>query len=129
MPRKRTPGWMACAVFGLLFLRALVPAGFMVASVDGRPAIVVCDGSMPAGMHEHHHHASGAEHAAPHDGAHGDPTCPYAQCSGSAPMPALPIPVGASVDVQRVKPLAITQIFPASGPIRKHRSRGPPDLA
>jgi len=127
MLRRASPGWAAIAVLGLLFLRALVPPGFMLAAVDGIPAIVLCDADLPAGPHaQHHHHHPGADGASHPGGAHGDPTCPYAQSAGSAPLPTLPILAGGAVyDLFVPAPMA-TEASPASGPIRKQTSRGPP---
>ncbi len=117
-------------VFGMLFLRALVPAGFMLESVDGRPAVVLCDLDMPpATAGAHHHHHPGADAAARHEGAHADPTCPYAQSAGSAPLPSLPL-LAAAVTLHRLAaPAATTQTLLAFGPPRQQTSRGPPALA
>ena len=124
----KKPGWATLLVLGVLFLRALVPAGFMPAPVDGRLAFVVCDAEMSAGIHQHHHH-SGHDHAAHHEGAHSDPICPYAQSAGPAPLPTLPVLAGAAASDQMVPPTAVTQTFLRFGPTRQQTSRGPPLLA
>lgn len=119
-------------VFGWLFLRAFVPAGFMLASVDGSPAIVLCDveTSVVARQDEHHHHHHpGADPAAHHDGAHGDRSCPYAQSAGSALLPTLPVLAGGAIYDVFVPPVLVTQSFSSSGPVRKQTCRGPPSLA
>ena len=124
----RNPGWTVPVVLGMIFLRALVPAGFMLAPVEGRIAFVLCAAEMPAGTgqppHRHHHPGAGA--AAPHAGVHGDPSCPYAQSAGSAPLPTLPVLAGGAVSDRPVPPPDVTQTFQTSGPDRQQTSRGPP---
>ncbi len=129
MRHIRNPGWATLLVLGLLFLRALVPAGFMLAPMGGSLAFVVCDAEMPAGEHQHHHHHPGQDHAAHHDGAHGDPACPYAQSAGPAPLPTLPVLAGAATIDQLVTPTAVTQTLLGFGPTRQQTPRGPPSLA
>lgn len=82
---------LAALVAPVLALRALIPAGFMAAPVDGKWQIVLCQPELMAGAHPHHHgHDSGA--------AVVDPTCPYAQSAGPALMPTLPVlPAAASL--------------------------------
>jgi hypothetical protein len=109
------PGRAMLLVLGMLFLRALVPAGFMLAPVDGGLALVVCDAEMSAGEHRHHYHP-GHDGAAHHDGAHGDPTCPYAQSAGPAPLPTLPVLAGSAVSDLQEQPAAVAQIFSTRGP-------------
>jgi len=121
--------WATPLVLGMLLLRALVPAGFMLAPVDGRLVFVLCDAEMPAGAHPHHHHHPGHDNAAHHEGAHGDPTCPYAQSSGPAPLPTLPVLAGAATSDQLVIPAAVTQTLLRFGPTRQQTPRGPPSLA
>ena len=129
MRRRGNLGWAALLVLGLLFLRALVPAGVMLAAVDGNLALVLCDAETPAGEHQHHHHHLGHDHAAHHEGAHTDPTCPYAQSAGPAPLPALPVLAGGAVHELLVPPAAVSQTFLSFGPARRQTSRGPPPLA
>jgi hypothetical protein len=88
---------------------------------------VLCEpGVMTAG---HHHHHPGSDPGSHHDGSHGDPTCPYAQSAGSAPLPALSVPtVGPVYDRVAAAPAA-TQTLLTSGPPRLRTSRGPPSLA
>jgi hypothetical protein len=134
----RKPGWASLLVLGLLFLRGLVPAGFMLAIVDGHPAFVVCNADLPiaasppAAMpashlhdHNHDHMHMVADHAA-HEHLHGDPGCPYAQSSGPAPLPSLPVLAGGTVFERPRLPAAITQTILRFGPIRQPSSRGPP---
>lgn len=129
MRHLRNPGWVTLLILGWLFLRALIPAGFMLAQVDGGLALVVCDAEMSAGEHQHHHHHPGHDHPAHHEGVHSDPTCPYAQSAGPAPLPTLPVLVGGAVHDRLVPPAAVTQTIATFGPPRQQTSRGPPPFA
>ncbi len=130
MRRIKTPRWAALAVLAVLCLRALVPAGFMVAPLDGHLAFVLCSAetSASAPQHQHHHHPGhgDGEH---HDGVHADPTCPYAQSAGPAPLPTLPVLEGGAVLDLPVPPVLATQTFSSSGPTRQQTPRGPPSPA
>jgi len=128
MQHIRNPGRATLFVLGMLLLRALIPAGFMLAQVDGGLTVVVCDAEIPAGEHQHHHHP-GHDGAAHHDGAHGDPTCPYAQSAGPAPLPTLPVLAGSAVSDLQEQSAAVAQIFSTCGPTRQQSPRGPPSLA
>ena len=77
--------WPRVLLLGMLCLRALVPAGFMLGPVDGHVGMVLCEANA-AGMPAHHHHP-GMQHAPQHAGH--DPTCPYAQSAGKGAGPAL----------------------------------------
>jgi len=136
MRHIKKPGWAALLVLGLLFLRGLVPAGFMLAPVDGSLAFVLCDLDLPVAAMasnampaSHHHMHMAADHAAHQHGAHGDRTCPYAQSAGPAPLPTLPALAGGSKFEQPRVPAAVTQTLLSFGPIRQPSSRGPPHLA
>jgi hypothetical protein len=120
----KKPHWAPLLVLGLLFLRALIPAGFMLAPVKGHLSYVLCDAEMSAG--EHHHYHSGHDDAAHHGGAQSDPTCPYAQSAGPAPLPTLPVLAGAETFDHSVPPFAVTQTLLSFGPPRRLSSRGPP---
>jgi hypothetical protein len=111
-------------LLGMLLLRALVPAGFMLAPVDGSLVFVLCEPGVLGG----HHHAT-HDHAAHHHGAHADSSCPYAQSAGPAPLPTLPVLAGGGVSELVVSPAALTQTFLHSGPPRQESRRGPPRLA
>jgi hypothetical protein len=131
----KQPGWASVLVLELLFLRALIPAGFMLAPVDGNLAFVLCDLDLPvaamsdAGMPASHHHMhAGHDHADHPHGVHGDPTCPYAQSGGPAPLPTLPVLVSGTTFARPRLPTAITQTRLSFGPIRQPSSRGPPHL-
>jgi hypothetical protein len=112
-------------LLGMLLLRALVPAGFMLAPVDGSLAFVLCEPGVLAGGHTHAAH----DHAAHHHGAHADSTCPFALSAGPAPLPTLPVVAGGGVSNPVVSPTALTQTFPHCGPPRQESCRGPPRLA
>jgi hypothetical protein len=139
MRHIKKPGWGSLLVLGLVLLRALVPAGFMLAPVDGHLTFVLCDAdapmpampAMPAGAmpSSHHHMHMAMDHAAHQHGAHGDPTCPYAQSGGPAPLPTLPMLAGGMTFERLRLPAAITQTLLGFGPIRQPSSRGPPHLA
>jgi hypothetical protein len=132
----KKPGWASLLVVGLVLLRGFVPAGFMLAPVDGHLAFVLCDadvsmpgmlaGAMQAPPH-HVHMAMG--HAADGHAAHGDPTCPYAQSGGPAPLPTLPALAGGAAFERLRLPVAVTQTLLGFGPVRQPSSRGPPHLA
>jgi hypothetical protein len=135
MRHIKKPGWASLLILGLVLLRALVPAGFMLAPVDGHLAFVLCDAdapmpAMPAGAMpaSHHHMHMAMDHAAHGHGAHGDPTCPYAQSGGPAPLPTLPVLAGITIFERPTLPAAITQTLLGFGPIRQPSSRGPPHL-
>lgn len=136
MRHTKRPGWATLLVLGLLFLRGLVPAGFMLASDSGHLAFVVCSLELPtAGMPaaampaSHHHMHMAMDHSAHQHGAHGDPTCPYAQSGGPAPLPTLPMLAGRDTFKRPRLPVAVTQTLLGFGPIRQPSSRGPPQLA
>jgi len=114
-------------VLPVLLLRAAIPAGFMVASVDGAWQIVLCQPQMMAGGHHHHHH----HHSDSQDPTSSDvdPTCPYAQSAGPALMPTLPVVPIVAV-MHRLQPqAAAAQTRLTFGPPRQQFPRGPPSLA
>ena len=81
MPRKRKPlrvgragngvvrHWAAPFVLAMLLLRALVPAGFMLAPVDGGLAIVLCDADATASLYRGAGHALSGQSDAVSSGA------------------------------------------------------------
>jgi hypothetical protein len=126
--------WAAPFVLAMLCLRAFIPAGFMLASVDGQLAVVLCDTDAAALAQGHvgHHHAPGHyvhDHAAGHHHAQTDPTCPYAQSSGPAPLPALPVLAAVQIATLSAPPIQVAQIHSRFGPTRQQSPRGPPRLA
>jgi hypothetical protein len=110
-------------VLPVLALRALVPAGFMAAPVDGTLQIVLCQ---PGAMAGHHHHP-GSPASGP--ALEVDPTCPYAQSAGPALMPTLPVLPAVAMMHRPEPPEAVTQTRLNFGPLRQQFPRGPPTLA
>lgn len=116
--RRSIPRW----VLAMLCLRALLPAGFMLAGGDGRLAVVLCDSDARSAAHHRHGHQ--------HPGhAHLDPTCPYAQSAGPAPLPALPVLPAAPIATALRLPRAASQTWVPFGPSRQQSPRAPPHLA
>ncbi len=132
MKRVRSPAWANLFVLGMLCLRALVPAGTMLAPSQAHPALVMCSAALPTSVrtgnpYESSHGAGSAHDAgAPHGGAHSDPDCPYAQSAGPAPLPTLPLLTHAAPRDAEVASGRVAQIFPSSGPTRQQTPRGPP---
>jgi hypothetical protein len=110
-------------LLGLMGLRALVPAGFMLAPLDGRLQLVICDSNAHGLLHQHHHHGGQDSGHAP---VHPDPTCPYAQSAGPAPLPALPV-MAAECSGKLLPPsFELAQLASPFGPTRQQTPRGPP---
>jgi len=109
-------------VLAMLGLRALIPAGFMLAPQDGRLAVVLCDSDAPGAAHRHdgHHHPGHT---------HSDPTCPYAQSAGPAPLPEFPALAAAPIATVLLLPAQVSQTFVQFGPSRHQSPRAPPQLA
>lgn len=103
-------------VLPVLAQRALIPAGFMAAAVDGTVQMVLCQPGAMAG-HHHHHPVSP------------DPSCPYAQGAGPALMSALPVLPKVAMMHRLETPPAATQTRATFGPLRQNFPRGPPTLA
>jgi len=147
--------WAVPLVLAVLLLRALVPAGFMIAPVDGRLAVVLCDADASAYLHPHAghdagddgvaggymaghdmaghdmsgHHAAGQNHPGGHQHTHPDSTCPYAQSGGATPLPfvvSLAAPLVPGATILQDRAAQTTTQF---GPFRQQSPRGPPHLA
>ncbi len=125
-------------VLAVLLLRALVPAGFMLAPVNGQLVVVLCDADATASMHQH----SGHDHALHHHADHGpmghdrsgghthpDPTCPFAQSAGATPLPTVPALADATQAALRVSVDRFAQTHSHFGPARQQSPRAPPRLA
>jgi hypothetical protein len=98
----------------LLVFRALIPAGFMASPIAGSLQLVFCG----TGHHDHAHHSTA-----------GDPTCPFAQSAGPAPLPTLPM-LPTSVEALAFDlPTTVAQTVVQFGPLRQQTPRGPPALA
>ena len=128
--------WTAPFVLAMLLLRALVPAGFMLAPVDGHLAVVLCDADGTAALHSGHdmsghdmpgHDMPGHEHPGGH--THPDPTCPYAQSAGATPIPFLPAAALLIAPAAAQFPELLAQTHTPFGPARQQSPRGPPRLA
>jgi len=116
--------WAAPFVLAMLGLRAFVPAGFMLAPVEGRLAVVLCDSdAQRTAQHHGGHDHSGHHHT------HPDPTCPYAQSAGPAPLPALPSLGATPLAGSRELPAQGAQTYSRFGPERHLPPRAPPYLA
>ena len=115
--------WAAPFVLAMLCLRAFIPAGFMLAPVDGQLAVVLCDSDAPGA----HHHHGGHEHSG-HQHTQTDPTCPYAQSAGPAPLPTLPALAAEQIVSVAVRPVEVAQTHAHFGPARQQFPRGPPHL-
>lgn len=81
--------WLAALA---LAVRLLVPAGFMVGSVDGRPVLQLCSGYgpvAPMAMAHGGHHGSGDHRESDHPAT--DMPCPYAGLAQAATTPVDPV--------------------------------------
>lgn len=112
--------WAAPFVLAMLCVRAFVPAGFMVVPVDGLLAVVLCDSDASGAMYRGGHVHSGHHHGQV------DPTCPYAQSAGPAPLPTLPMLPGALLAWVSVCAAEVAQIHAHFGPVREQHPRAPP---
>jgi hypothetical protein len=75
-------------LLGALFLRILIPAGFMAGTVGGDPALILCPGADVSTALAIHRHHGGARHD---PATHGDAPCPFAALAAPALPPAPPI--------------------------------------
>jgi hypothetical protein len=110
--------WSGLLVLAMVVVRAFVPAGYMLAPLDGELTLVLCDAEMQGAHHPGRHHG--------HHGMHPDPTCPYAQSAGPAPLPALPVPPPAADFGPALLPAQYSQTFLNFGPVRRQAARAPP---
>lgn len=105
------------------FARALIPVGFMPASVHGTVQIMFCDGGG-------HHHADGASpghEPAGHHAADQGP-CPFA-LSGAAPLLPAAVPGEALAATLDQFAVALPAAATREAPPRYAAPRGPPTLA
>jgi hypothetical protein len=84
----------------------------------------MCDSDAVSAAHHHHDH-----NGAGHHHTQTDPTCPYAQSAGPAPLPALPTVAPAFLTIVSAPPTPAAQVHAHFGPIRQQTPRGPPLLA
>jgi len=114
----------------------------MLAPVDGHLEMVFCDAAAPKPVHHpamvHVHDMSGMEQGASEQAgsehgvtghAHADPTCPYAQSAGPAPLPAVAVLASAGIAHTLAVGETGTQIQSAFGPRRTQTPRAPPLIA
>jgi hypothetical protein len=113
----------AVLLLAALGLRALIPAGFMLAPVEGRAQIVLCGPSA-----SHAAHSRGVPSGHPGHPAQVDPTCPFAQSAAPAVATAPPLippaPTGAIPSLRDTDALP----FVPPGPARQQSPRAPPQL-
>ena len=119
--RLRLALWVA----PVLLFRALMPVGFMLEPVAGRAEIVLCGADAPNAIHDRGHH----DHAGHRRHSHTDPTCPYAQSAGPAPLSSFAQVTAAPMLPVFVPPDRISQSHAHFGPTRQHSPRAPPRLA
>lgn len=127
-PRRLSLSLLALA----LFVRALVPTGWMPAPADGGLALVPCPTSgpapvAPAAMAGHGHHDPAAPDKAEHQAA--SETCPFGAMAGATaalpPAPALFVDAPAALPATS-SPRALA---PRAPPRLRPPARGPPSLA
>jgi len=101
----------------LFALRGLVPAGFMLSTVDGELSMIVCHGAAKHGS---------ADGQSRHDARS---ICAYAVAPGAAPMASLlPVHFAADVEGTHEQVEYATADIPF-GPARAQQSRAPPVLS
>ncbi|MFL6862778.1 MAG: hypothetical protein ACJ8DZ_07245 [Allosphingosinicella sp.] len=111
--RVSRPGLFALAAAALL-LRLLVPAGFMIGTQGGAPALLLCPQVAAAPMHHRGGHQAPAGHA--------EAPCPFAALSAPALPP--PEPLRASAPEPAFAPPA--QALPTQQPAPDPASPPPP---
>lgn len=118
----------------LFAVRALIPSGFMVASLDGAVQLVLCSGAgvltasqlQGVGDHEHHHHLESG-HTGHHSGSgsHENTVCPFA-LAGSAFLANAATAAPYVLDGERSEPSSPDDRPYIARLISTHRIRGPP---
>ena len=102
------------ALLPLLFLRALVPVGFMASAVDGGVRYTLCGGDSPAP----------GKHSATSDGH-----CPFAQSAGGATWTVLPTLLASADALRYQMPALGSPPIGLQGPSRATGSRAPPHVS
>ena len=130
--------FMALAMVAMAF-KALIPVGYMVATVDGRASLIMC----PAGIHVHavpvkaagmpsmagmDMSAAGTAHAA-HSAQHEGAECPFALATGAALYAAVKAPAARYFELIPRPTPAIPVAVPLAPPPRHEAPRGHPSLA
>jgi len=121
---RRRARWWTVVLLPALLLRSLIPAGFMLAPLDGRLSVILCDTDAAGPAHKH----AGHDHPGHHH-LQLDPNCPYAQSAGPAPLPALPALGPQPVVKAPVQPAHPGEVYAHCGPPRQQVPRGPPHFA
>jgi hypothetical protein len=107
------------ALLAALLLRAGIPAGYMLAPVDGMPRIVPCTGTAPAVAHHH-----GAKHD--QHGKESEVPCAFALVAPPA-MPASPPLIAPPAAAEGlVAPVHAQTPSPRPRPILPPPATGPP---
>lgn len=122
--RARPSPLLFALVAATLFLRLLIPAGYMLGAASGGPALVPCPQFVAVSAPTSHH---GHSHA---PGSHAEAPCPFAALSAPVLPPAYPLAIAeAAPSYDRpVEPLTLARLAPrpASPP---PPARGPPAAA
>ncbi len=125
---KRGLGVFVVLVFGL---RALIPSGYMLATVDGHSRLIICPSGIyyAHGMHAMAAMAHGPSMAHGEHATQGTDQCPFALSGGAA----FSATAGAAAEPHFVIVQPTRARAPASVPLdpppRHHAARGPPFLA
>jgi hypothetical protein len=129
--RLRTRQWLGAAAMLVFALRALIPAGYMLAAVEGHTRLVMCPAGVYHGVPRHAMsdmgHALGMNHAA-HEALAAD-HCPFALAGGSGLLSAASLPVEPYFVFLRPGRAQAIASVPTAPPSRYHAPRGPPALA
>jgi len=112
-----------------LFLRALVPAGWMPAP-SGAFAIVPCPAAEPAPLvHMGGHHGGAAKHDPSHRGDHGE-DCAFSPLqAGFANVESPPLPAALLQPSELYANIAAGPVFKAGPPALPPPATGPPAIA
>jgi hypothetical protein len=121
MMSRRRLRLLIALLLPLMALRALLPAGYMVAADPGELRVVMCsDGlaawgthALPDQQHEDGHQPAGED-------------CPFANATFNAPATHLLSSVAAPVPELRFASAASAQLPLATGPPRQTGARAPP---
>jgi hypothetical protein len=129
--QARLKGWLGAMVVLVFGLRALIPSGYMLASVEGHSRLVICPSGLhyAAGMHT----MAGMTHGsgmAP--GAHATFSaehCPFALAGGAALYTSSGVWAEPGYVILQPKNSRAPASIPIAPPTRYDAARGPPTLA
>lgn len=119
MMSRRRLRLLIALLLPLMALRALLPAGYMVAAESGELGIVMCSDGLAAWGTP----APDPEHE---DGQPAGEDCAFANATFNAPTPHLLTSVTAPVPEFRFDSVSSAQLPPATGPPRQTGARAPP---